>query len=102
MSTLAAIRAVLLGLTFPLGAWAQGNPELEELKAQVAALNQKILDMEAREAAQAKAAAPVAQEAKAAKPRSWSDRISVTGDFRYRSDGTDEEGREYVGLQRLR
>lgn len=102
MSTLAAIRAVLLGLAFPLGAWAQGNPELAELKAQVAALNQKIVEMEAREAAQAKAAAPVSQEAKAAKPPSWSDRISVTGDFRYRSDGTDEEGREYVGLQRLR
>jgi hypothetical protein len=83
-------------------ALAQGNPELEELKAQVAALTQKIVEMEAREAEKARAAAPVAQEAKAAKTPSWSDRISVNGDFRYRSDGTDDEGKEYVGLQRLR
>jgi hypothetical protein len=98
--------AVALALVFPLNALAQGNPELEELKAQVAALQQKIQEMEAREAARANAAepvAPVAQEAKAApKAASWADRISVNGDFRYRFDGTDDEGRDYVQLQRLR
>jgi len=105
MTRQALIRAVAAAVVFPLSAQAQGNPELEELKAQVAALNQKIVEMEAREAAQAKATAPVAQvapDAKAATTPNWSDRVSVNGDFRYRFDGTDDEGREYVGLQRLR
>jgi hypothetical protein len=108
MSRHALAGAVALGLVFPLGALAQGNPELEELKAQVAALQQKVLEMEAREAAKASAAAPVAADARAttaattAKAPSWSERISVNGDFRYRFDGTDDAGREYVQLQRLR
>jgi flagellar motor protein MotB len=100
---------VALGLAFPLGALAQGNPELEELKAQVAALQQKIQEMEAREAAKATAApAPGPADAKAAtaattaQAPNWSERISVNGDFRYRFDGTDEESREYSGRQSLR
>ena len=91
---------VASSLVFPLAALAQANPELEELKAQVAALNQKILEMEAREADKAKVAqpAPAPKDART----SWADKVAVTGDFRYRFDGTDDEGKEYVGLQRLR
>jgi hypothetical protein len=105
----AAALAAASSLVFPFVSVAQASPELEELKAQVAALNQKILDMEAREAARARAEAPVAPAAAAvtadagtAKTTSWTDRIAVNGDFRYRSDGTDDEGKQYVGLQRLR
>jgi hypothetical protein len=96
--------ALSFALAFPLDAVAQANPELDALKAQVAALNQKIIDMEAREAEKAKASAvtPAPKTAADAKTASWSDRIAVNGDFRYRSDGTDDEGKEYVGLQRLR
>ena len=90
--------ALALTLVAPISVVAQGNSELDELKAQVAALNQKIVDMEAREAEKAK----VSTVAKDAKASGWQDRISVNGDFRYRFDGTDDEGREYVGLQRLR
>jgi hypothetical protein len=97
MSRCAFTRALALTLV-PLSALAQANPELDALKAQVAALNQKIVEMEAREAEKAK----VATGSKDANTSSWQDRISVNGDFRYRFDGTDEEGREYVSLQRLR
>jgi hypothetical protein len=92
------IRVVALILAIPEFALAQGNSELDELKAQVAALSQKIVEIEAREAEQAK----VANNGEVAKAPGWQERISVTGDFRYRFDGTDDEGREYVGLQRLR
>jgi hypothetical protein len=106
MSRLVFGGALALALVAPFPAVAQANPELEALKAQVAALSQKIVEMEAREAEKAKAAADakVAADAKAAKPAasSWTDRISASGDFRYRVDGTDEEGKHYAGLQRLR
>lgn len=99
--------AIALTLVAPVAAIAQSNPELEALKAQVAALNQKIVDMEAREAEKAKVAkeataapAPTAKEAKPAS--SWTDKVAVTGDFRYRFDGIDEEGKDYSGKQSLR
>ena len=102
MSRSVLTRAVALAVVFPVCALAQGNSELDELKAQVAALNQKIVEMEAREAEKAKVSDQDTKDAKASKASSWQDRISVNGDFRYRFDGTDDEGREYVGLQRLR
>jgi|GEM_PF-2213154 hypothetical protein len=97
--------AIALTLVTPVAALAQSNPELEALKAQVAALNQKIVDMEAREAEKAKVApAPaVAPAAKEAKPASsWTDKVAVTGDFRYRFDGIDEENLKYSGKQSIR
>jgi hypothetical protein len=94
--------AVALTLIAPMSAFSQASPELSELKAQVAALNQKIVEMEAREAEKAKVAKDTPKPTTDAKASSWADRVSVNGDFRYRVDGTDDEGREYAGLQRLR
>lgn len=93
--------ALALSLVAPISVVAQGNPELDELKAQVAALSQKIVEIEAREAEKAKIT-PISAGSKDAKASSWLDRISVNGDFRYRFDGTDEEGKNYAGLQRQR
>jgi hypothetical protein len=92
MSRLVLGAALTLALVAPGAVVAQGNPELDELKAQVAVLNQKIVEMEARQA----------EKTKGAGTSSWHEKISVKGDFRYRYDGTDEDGREYAGLQRLR
>lgn len=101
MSRIVLGGTLALTLVAPISAVAQGNPELDELKAQVAALNQKIVEMEAREAEKAKVDTD-AKVAKDARTSSWADKVSVNGDFRYRFDGTDDEGKEYVGLQRLR
>ena len=92
---------VIALIALPLAALAQANPELEQLKAEVAALNQKILEMEAREADKARVAAP-APAPQGGHATNWADKLAVSGDFRYRFDGTDDEGKEYVGLQRLR
>lgn len=88
--------AIALALFAPVAVNAQDNSELAALKAQVEALNQKIVDMEAAKAKAAKDAPAPAAKA------SWTDKIAVNGDFRYRYDGTEEEGKDYVGKQTVR
>lgn len=90
---LAAVAALALSMAVP--AAAQSQSELSELKAQVEELNRKIAEMEAN---QVKIAEIEAKQAKSA----WTEKISATGDFRYRFEGIDEEGKETQAGQRVR
>lgn len=77
--------AVALALAIPVSAQAQSDAEISELKSQVEALNNKLAEVEAK---QAKAG--------------WTEKIAMKGDFRYRFEGIDEEDKENQDRQRIR
>lgn len=110
MKTRVSTIALAVALALPGSALAQSSAELEELKAQVAALNARIAELERR----SEESQPVAREdARGETPESepvepagstptWADRISLKGDFRYRFEGIDDEGRDERNRQRMR
>lgn len=87
--------AAVPALSMAVPAAAQSQFELIELKAQVEELNRKIAEMEAN---QAKVAEIEAKQAKS----SWTEKISMTSDFRLRFEGIDLEGIDRQDRQRLR
>jgi hypothetical protein len=87
--------AAVPALSMAAPAAAQSQFELSELKAQVEELNRKIAEMEAN---QAKVAEIEAKQAKS----SWTEKISMTSDFRLRFEGIDLEGIDRQDRQRLR
>lgn len=93
---------VVLALTAPAPAFAQTQDEIAELKAQVAELNRKIANLEARSVRKPAPDEDVeAPEAPRAAP-GWTDKVTLKGDFRYRFEGIDEEGRDNRDRQRFR
>lgn len=94
---------VALALSGPAPAFAQTQDEIAELKAQVAELTRKIADLEAASARRPQPEEKVesAPEPPQAAP-SWTDRVTLKGDFRYRFEGIDEEGRDNRDRQRFR
>jgi len=85
----AALRADLVALTQRLDALAAENAQLKEQAGQTAAV------------AQATSEKLVAVE-EASAGTSWSDRISIDGDFRYRYENVDVEGSDERNRSRIR
>jgi len=77
--------AVALALALPVSAFGQSQSDISELKSQVEELNQKIENLEEKEA-----------------QSSWTDKISMKGDFRYKFEGIYEDGQEDRDRQRIR
>src|SRR6056297_1855722 len=103
MNRYLAASLVALALTAPGPTFAQSQDEIAELKAQMAELSRKIADLEAASARQSQQHQDVeeAPEAPQTTP-SWTDKVSLKGDFRYRFEGIDEEGRDNRDRQRMR
>ena len=103
-----ALAAGLL-LVSPLTMAAVSDAEFQAMKDSVAALTQKLNDMErelaAEKAKDAQPAAVAATPAPApAKPAaaSWTDKVSLQGDFRGRYEWIDQEGKNERNRERIR
>lgn len=105
--------AISLALASPLAMAAVSDAEFQALRDSVAALNQKLADMEqqlaAEKARNAQAATPPAAVAAvpgAAAPgpaaSSWTDKLSLQGDFRMRYENIDQEYRDERNRERIR
>lgn len=98
-----------LALVSPMAMAAVSDADFQALKDNIAALTQKLTDMEQEMAAEkakaaqapAVAAAPAAVAAKPA-PSDWADKVALQGDFRYRYDYIDQEDSPSRNRQRLR
>src|SRR3569833_1265081 len=74
---------------------AQSNADLEALKAQLQALQNKVQELEKQQAqqqeAQDKPTDAIAQSKTAPGGADWASRIQLKGDFRYRFENVDPE-----------
>jgi outer membrane murein-binding lipoprotein Lpp len=102
-----ALAAGFLSASTVCGA-AVNEADFEALKNQVETLTRELADMEqelqaekARIAAAPVAAASATPEAKPA-PTSWTDTVAWQGDFRYRYENIDQEGRDERNRSRIR
>jgi outer membrane murein-binding lipoprotein Lpp len=77
--------AVALALALPGSAFAQSDSEIRELKSQVEELNRKIEGLESKDA-----------------KSSWTDKVKIKADLRYRYEGIDQEGRDERERHRVR
>ena len=86
-----AIYLALIGLVASPPVFASVDQALvDEMRAQIAALTQRLNQLEANAAIPDVAANPVADSAKVATPvAAWSDKITLSGDFRYRYESID-------------
>lgn len=102
-----------LVMTSPLAIGAVTDEEFAAVRADLAALTQRLEELAAENAQlkeQAGQTAVVAQEAsdkiaaveEASSGASWADRISIDGDFRYRYENIDVEGSEERNRSRIR
>src|SRR6056297_71345 len=115
----AMLRAcIVLGLAFvamaPVfsGAAAVSQEEIRELRAQIAALSERLAELEERAGIdedgngleETAAPAPVPEPTPALAPRQdhWTDRVAFSGDFRYRWETIDQEGRDSRERHRIR
>jgi hypothetical protein len=104
----------LLALTLPLQSLAAASDDaLAQLRAELAALSQRLNALESENAqlretsmttvkeiaVNREQVARIAQDKSAA---SWTDTIKLKGDFRYRYENIDEEGREERDRNRIR
>lgn len=107
--------AIGLSLASPLGTAAVSDAEFQALRDSVAALNQKLADVEqqlaeekavnaqAATAPAAAAAVPVATVTPAMPAgSSWTEKVSLQGDFRVRYENIDQEDKDERNRERLR
>lgn len=102
------VLVITLTLASPLSMGAVSDAEFQALRDSVAALNQKLAEVEqqlaaekARNAQTAVVPAAAAVPARPA-PSSWADRTSLQGDFRLRYENIDQEGRDERNRERIR
>ncbi|HZX23211.1 MAG TPA: putative porin [Woeseiaceae bacterium] len=106
---------VVLGVAFApafSGAAAVSQEEIRELRAQIAALGERLAELEERAGieeagtgiAETAAPAPAPEPTPIPAPRAdhWTDRVAFSGDFRYRWETIDQEGRDSRERQRIR
>jgi len=112
----ALLRAcVVLGVAFApafSGAAAVSQEEVHELRAQIAALSERLAELEARAGIEedrtgieeTAAPAPAPEPAPLPLPREdhWTDRVAFSGDFRYRWETIDQEGSDSRERHRIR
>ncbi|WP_405230224.1 putative porin [Lentisalinibacter sediminis] len=94
------------------GAAAVSQEEIRELRAQIAALSERLAELEERAGIEeggtgrdvAAAPAPAPEPAPVAAPREehWTDRVAFSGDFRYRWETIDQEGSDSRERHRIR
>ena len=77
--------AVALALSLPASALAQSQSDIDALKSQVDELNRKIEGLEAKDA-----------------KTSWTEKVKIKADLRYRYEDIDQEGRESRERHRIR
>lgn len=107
--------ALGLALASPLAMAAVSDAEFQALRDSVAALNQKLAELEQQLAAEKArtaeaAAAPAATATVAAAPAaparpvasSWADKLSVQGDLRFRYENIDQENMDERNRDRIR
>jgi len=94
------------------GAAAVSQEEIRELRAQIAALSERLAELEERagidedgnglEETAAPAPAPEPTPAPAPRADHWTDRVAFSGDFRYRWETIDQEGSDSRERHRIR
>jgi len=94
---------VLISSTLiPVSALAASQDQvIAELQAQVAALTERLNSLEAKPSVPVRDYAPPAVTASSTSP-SWTDRITLKGDFRYRHEYIDAQGADDRNRQRIR
>ena len=105
MGTVMKIKIGVTSLLLIVGsaAWADSTQdEIALLKAQLKMLTQKIEQLEERTSDNEAEAKKVAEVNAEEKTESWADRITFSGDFRYREEYIDERGKEARNRHRIR
>ena len=95
MKRMGRLAVASLFLTSPMALGAVSDEAFEQLRAELAALAERVEQLAAENAELREAGAETAtavsegQETAAEEKSSWSDRISINGDFRYRYENID-------------
>jgi hypothetical protein len=96
--------ALALGLVLssPAALGAVTEDMIRELKDQIAVLNQRIAELEKAAATPSGTGTPAEPAATPKAAASWTEKVSLKGDLRYRYDNVDAEGAEERNRQRIR